>query len=81
MINAARSSSNYGRRKKEEQSLDKIIKDETLEKLIDILRSFGKSDAEIEESLVKDLDLSSQRLRRFLKENATESSNHDRDCV
>lgn len=67
MINAARSSSNYGKRKKEEQSLDKIMKDKTLEKLIDILRSFGKSDAEIEESLVKDLDLSRQRLRRFLK--------------
>lgn len=76
MINASQRASGYEKRK-EEQSLDEMIKDETLEKLIDILRSFGKSDIEIEESLVKDLALSRPHLRRFLKSALTESVDHE----
>lgn len=77
MINATQRSSSSERRNIEEQPLDKIIKNETLEKLVDILRSFGKEDAEIEESLVKDLGLPRQRLKRFLKLESTDSSNQD----
>ena len=73
MINAVYRDSNHEKRKKEEQPLDEMITDETLERLIDILRSYGKSDTEIEEGLVKDLALSRPRLRRFLKSALTES--------
>ena len=50
-----------------EKSLDKIINDEALGKLVSVLRSYGKNDAEIEESLTRDLGLSRQRLKHFLK--------------
>lgn len=77
MVHAVQSSSNYGKRRKEERSLDKLIQDEPLEKLIGILRSFGKSDAEIKESLVQDLALSRQRLELFLNsEGLPDSSGH-----
>lgn len=77
MINAVYRDSNHEKRKKEEQPLDETIKDETLERLIDILQSYGKSDTEIEESLVKDLALSRPHLRRFLKAASTKPSGHE----
>lgn len=75
MMNISQSPTSYGKRNAEEQPLDKILQDETLERLVDILRSFGKKDAEIEESLAKDLGLSGQRLKRFLKSDEPSACN------
>lgn len=81
MLNTPQSFPNHGKQHTEEQPLDKIIKDATLKKLVDIFHSYGKSDAEIEDSLSKDLGLSKQRLKRFLKLESAEPSGHDGYCI
>ena len=79
MIHTTQGFSNDRKRNMDELSLDKIIKDETLEKLVEILRSYGKNDAEIEESLQSDLGLSRQRLKRFLKLSSEQAPDRNRN--
>lgn len=79
MIHTTQGFSNDRKRNMDELSLDKIIKDETLGKLVEILRSYGKNDAEIEESLQSDLGLSRQRLRCFLKLNSAQAPDRNRN--
>lgn len=78
MVHTTQCFSNDRKRNMDEPSLDKIIKDETLGELVGILRSYGKNDAEIEESLHSDLGLSRQRLRRFLKLNSAQAPDRNR---